>query len=728
MYGFEKHFSATVAVICVMLLIVPSAPVTAQEPKDVLKEQPETEKSDLSLGELLNLDVNLVSATGTLKSVRQAPAVASVITAEDIERTGVATLQEALEMVPGIHVTGMNQNGGTGFSLSAYSVRGVQTNKNPHVLLLINSIPVTGLTSGNRVIRVLPAANISRIEVIRGPGSAVYGADAFSGTINVITKNAKEIDGTRFGFRGGSFDTYNAWGQHGDTLGRWNAALSLEYMETGGDTGRILDTDTQTNFDRKYETSASYAPGSLETDGKILTAHTELAKDNWTLRAMGYWNDSHFGAGGGNALGTKEWSQNAYLAGIAYQNNELADNWNFAANISYLYHDDETMIEIFPAGAILPVGADGNLFTPGGGMVSFPEGVWGGPGRTEQTVAGEFTALYFGFENHFFRIGAGLKHQDVDPKAVANFGAGILDGTEEVVYKNMVSTTGTEYIYMPDCTRNIRFLYLQDEWKFARKWELTAGVRYDYYSDFGNTVNPRLALVWNSTESLTLKLLFGSAFRPPAFAELYAKNNPVVKGNPDLDPETVRTLELAFDYQPVPRLRATFNLFGYKIKDLIEKVRDPETDIGYWQNLRDQEGYGFETEVKAGITKNLRVTANFSYQNAEDADTDETVPHAPGMQAYFNAHWIFLPEWSVDAYMHWIGDRKRPGNDTRPDVDDYATVNLSLRRKNIFRHWDFVVAARNLFDEDIREPAPPIIVNDYPIEGRSFYGELRYHF
>ncbi len=726
MFRFEKHFSAMTAVMCAILLIVSSTSGTAQGTGNALEEA----SPDMSLGELLNLDVNLISATGTLKTVRQAPAVASVITAEDIERTGVTNLHEALEMVPGLHVTGITQSGGTGImgTTDRYAIRGILTNANPQVLLLINSIPVTSVQNGKRMIIQLPVANISRIEVIRGPGSAVHGADAFAGTINVITKNSEEIDGTRLGFRGGSFDTYDAWIQHGSRLGRWNAALSLEYMESGGDHDRILETDSQTNFDRLLGTNASRAPGSLKTDSSLLTASAEFTKDNWTLRAFGSWIDTYFGAGASNTLGANNWTQEAYLANIIYQNNELADNWNFITNISYLYNDNESLMELFPPGAVLSVGADGNLFRPGGGMVSFPDGVWGNPGNIQKTAAAEWTALYSGFENQFFRFGAGFKHQDYEARNKGNFGAGILDGTEKVVYRPMTSTTGTEYMYAPDSTRDIWFLYVQDEWKFAQKWELTAGVRYDHYSDFGNTVNPRLALVWNASGELTVKLLFGTAFRPPAFAELFSKNNPVTQGNPNLDPETVRTLELAFDYRPVSRISIMFNLFGYKIKDLIEIVKNPDTGEGFYHNLRDQEGYGFEAEVKAGITKNLSVTGNFSYQNSEDADTNETVPNAPGMQAYFNAHWIFLPDWSLDAYMHWVGDRNRLENDMRPDIDDYTTVNLSLRRKNIFRHWDFVAAARNLFDEDIRETAPPVIVNDYPMEGRSFYGELRYHF
>ncbi|MDM8550217.1 TonB-dependent receptor [Desulfobacterales bacterium HSG2] len=697
-----------------------------QEETGYIDQSDEDEISFYELEEQL-----MVTATGTTKTVRQAPSVASVITAEDIERTGAVTLQEAVEMVPGLHFIGVNQNGAMGMVADIYSMRGVMTNKNPHVLMMINSIPVTVHTIGARTINAFPVSNISRIEVIRGPGSAVYGADAFAGTINVITKSAEEIGGTRSGFRGGSFDTYGAWVQHGSggTPGGWEVALGLEILETGGDSDRILDTDAQTRFDSLFGTTASRAPGSPDTGGRIITANTELARDNFTLRVMGYWNDSNFGAGGANTLGTKEWSQDVYLASMTYQNDELADDWNLVGNISYLYHDDDALMEIFPAGAVLPVGDDGNLLTPGGGMVSFPDGVWGQPGRTEETASTELTGLHSGFENHFFRISAGFRRADVTPKSLTNTGPAVLDGTEEVADGTMVSTTDTEYVYMErENIRDVWFLSLQDEWKFARKWELTAGVRYDHYSDFGHTVNPRLALVWNTSGELILKLLFGTAFRPPALAELYAKNNPSGLGNPDLDPETVRTLELVFDYRPVPRLHTTLNLFGYKIKDLIDLVKDPDTGIGRWQNVRDQDGYGFEAEAKLAVTDTLSLAGNFSYQHSEDADTDEAVPNAPGMQAYLNAHWMFLPDWSFDTSLHWVAKRERAESDTREDVDDYATVNMVLRRKNIFRHWDLAIIARNLFDEDIREPAPPAIENDYPMEGRSFFGEVRWHF
>ena len=88
-------------------------------------------------------------------------------------------------------------------------------------------------------------------------------------------------------------------------------------------------------------------------------------------------------------------------------------------------------------------------------------------------------------------------------------------------------------------------LSLQDEWQLAPDWELTAGVRYDHYSDFGATLNPRAALVWQTSPRLTSKILYGRAFRAPAFDTLYAQNNPVGLGNDSLDPETIDTIELA---------------------------------------------------------------------------------------------------------------------------------------------------------------------------------------
>ncbi len=131
-------------------------------------------------------------ATGRQQPLSRAPAVATVITAEEIEAMGATNLDEVLESVAGLHVSLSS----TRFS-PIYSIRGIRTATNPEVLMLINGVPITQLNLGGRGEQnSLPVNSIERVEVIRGPGSAVYGADAFAGVINVITKTAADIHGT----------------------------------------------------------------------------------------------------------------------------------------------------------------------------------------------------------------------------------------------------------------------------------------------------------------------------------------------------------------------------------------------------------------------------------------------------------------------------------------------------------------------------------------------------
>ena len=130
----------------------------------------------------------------------------------------------------------------------------------------------------------------------------------------------------------------------------------------------------------------------------------------------------------------------------------------------------------------------------------------------------------------------------------------------------------------------------------------------------------------------------------------------------------------------------------------------------------------------------MELHGNFAFQHSEDRNTDEIVADAPGMEFYANAHWEFFPLWSIDGQYFWIGDRHRNKTDPRPNIKDNDFVNLTLRRKNITGHWDFALAVRNLFNEDVREPSPydPTIPtgsarpDDFPMEGRSRWGEVRY--
>ncbi len=684
---------------------------------------------DLSLEELANVPVTI--ATGTAKPLHEAPALASVITAADIKAMGWRTLHEALESVPGVHVSLQ-----TNRLNHLISIRGIHTDYNPQVAVMLDGQPLVDMAYGHPGPRfAMPVENIARIEVIRGPGSAVYGADAYAGIINVITKKVEDLKGTAAGVRTGSFGSRDIWAQGGTEVGNWDTAISLEYSHSNGDAQRTVDSDLQTILDNAFGTSASLAPGMLETRYRIL--NTTLAARNdpwnvqfysWSLRGGGQ------GPGGTQALdpvGTQEMDR--YGVALGYDDKQAAPHWELASRLSYFLMDQDVTFRLLPPGATVPIGADGNLFTPNTlcapasvCLVSFPDGVWGNPGARQREQHFDLATVYSGFLDHRLRFAVGAFHYEYRSLENKNFGPGVIDGTVPSIDGTLTDVTGTDFVFMPNVSRTVQYLSAQDEWQIAPAWELTAGVRYDRYSDFGDTTNPRLALVWNATPRLTAKLLYGRAFRAPSFGELYLQNNPVAEGNRDLRPETLDTLELAADYHPSPRLQASLGLFHYQAKDLIEYVDSKA------QNTGEQSGKGLEAEVAWQPDRHWRIKGNGALQYAENEKTGEPVPNAPRRQAYLAAIWEPSPRWSASAQAKWIGDRprNRAAGDTRPAIADYTLVNLTARYRPS-PPWELSLLVHNLFDQDAREPSninngTVAIPEDYPLEGRAVFIEARY--
>jgi outer membrane cobalamin receptor len=230
---------------------------------------------------------------GSATPLDKAAAISSVITSEDIEAMGARDLEEVLQTIPGMHV-GKNPI----VYVPNVRVRGVSSFYGAQTLYMINGVPIQSLYVGHPslVWAGMPLKAVERIEVIRGPGSALYGADAFSGAINIITKSAADIPKTQVGVTGGSFDTYGSWVNTAYRAGGIEGALSLEYNQTRG-FKETIDSDTQTLLDAGG-TTASLAPGEVNTGHKQIEMRTELGAELWTWR-VGYQgrNDAETGAG-----------------------------------------------------------------------------------------------------------------------------------------------------------------------------------------------------------------------------------------------------------------------------------------------------------------------------------------------------------------------------------------------------------------------------------------------
>ncbi len=679
---------------------------------------------------------NVSIATGSTKPLHLAPAVASVVTAEEIRTFGATTLDEALEMVPGLHIgaSPLNRMNPT------WSIRGIHTDQNPQVLLLRNGIPITHFYTGSRPnLFRLPVSDIERIEVIRGPGSAVYGADAFAGVINVITRTQSGIDGVETGARAGSFERRDAWLRAGTTTGEWRVGFNLALMHSDGDSDRVVRRDLQTVFDEQLGTNASYAPGALSTNYDLIDTSLNVSRGPLDLH-LWHWQirDAGVGAGASQVLDPAgEQSVDLTLFDARYRLGEFAEGWSSDIRLSHYQLHDRPKFTLFPAGATLPVGEDGNIGTqPTAGLVTFTQGALARPENLDRYSAAELTTLYTGQLGHRWRLGLGVKRQAEETNERKNFGPGVLTGSEGEVDGSLTNVSDTPYVFMADQDRTVRYISLQDEWKFAPDWELTAGLRFDDYSDFGSTTNPRLALVWATRHDLTTKFLYGRAFRAPSFGEQYAQNNPVALGNPHLAPETIDTYELALDYRPRFDISTLFNVFYYEIDDLIDFVPDADGTTSTAQNVHDRKGHGFELEANWAVKPNLDLRGYYAWQHSEDRDTGNVVPNTPEQSAYLSATWQPLDRWSVAGQLSWVGEQPRAAGDPRAAVADYTTVNMTVRREALANGWSVAGTVYNLFDEQGYAPtlySPGMtggstIPDDYPLPGRSMWLELSYRY
>lgn len=692
--------AVSMAVLC-MLAMQPDARAASVNEEEELSALAFGDKSTVSI------------ATGSKQPLRRAPAVATVITAEDIAAMGATDLDEVLETVPGIHVSRNVQ----GYN-PLYVIRGIYSEFNPQTLVLQNGVPMTMMFIGNRgnAWAGLPLENVARIEVIRGPGSALYGADAYAGVINIITKSAADIDGTQFGVRAGSFQTWDTWGLHG---GKWGPLDVATYLRIGSTDGfkRTIDSDAQSILDTAPgATPASRAPGPVNVGRDALDASIDLAREKLRFRG-GYRlrEGLELGGGAASALDPVGRGRTERLnADLSWSDIALSQDWTLGLNASF-----------FKYATTYPVPLQ--IYPPGSWGGAFPSAMVGAPNTWERQLRGSVVASYAGWSDHHIRFGIG--QDDLNLYRTQEFKNFNLTGAGPVPIGSVVEVPVDESFMTPH-RRKVRYAYVQDEWSLARDWVLTTGLRHDDYSDFGATTNPRVAVVWDASLDLTAKLLYGRAFRPPSFSEQYSINNPVLRGNPSLNPEIIDTLEAAFSWQARPDTQWQLSLFRYDMKDIIRTAGFPATR----SNTGSQHGQGFELEASHDLRGNLRLAGHYALQRSVDDTSGQDAGYAPRHHLFGRVDWGFAGGLLLSGQVNRVAGRHRAPGDARDPIADYTTLDLTLRTLRHQSGWDAAVSVRNLFNADAREPslyspdAPVkvLIPNDLPLAGRSVYLQLTY--
>ena len=679
-----------------------------QAPVAVAQNAEDEEDLALAYGDKTTVSI----ATGTKQLVRKAPSSATVITADDIARMGARTVDEALEAVPGMHLSRS-----TAYMSSNYHVRGIVSDYNPEVLMLVNGVPMTSTFVGNRgdMVVELPVENVSRIEVIRGPGSALYGADAFAGTINVITKTGGEIGGSSFGVRAGSFKSWDTWFQHGNKQGDLEIASYLRLGATAGER-RIVQVDAQTGLDTMLGTRASLAPGPVNIGHNDIDGQVDVGYGRFHMRA-GYTLRDHIGSGTGVASAldpTGQMRSERVTGDLGWSDPRLTENLSLDVKASFMHMANEVTSPLV-------------LYPPGTFLGAFPNGLIGAPQKWERQMRLSAGSEYTGFTDHRLRFGVG--HEDLNLYRTAETKNFIFTALGPVPI-SLGSASG-DNLYLIPHRRFVDYAYVQDEWSFARDWTMTGGVRHDHYSDFGNTTNPRLALVWEARPDLTAKVMYGSAFRAPSFVEQYNGANPVAVGNPSLMPEKIKTLEAGVIWQARYNLRTSLTLFHHKITDIIGTAGTTT-----YTNSGQQVGRGGEFEVVWDPMSSLKLTANYAYQKNVDQATQHDSGYAPHHHLYLRGDWSVISGWMASGQVNRVAGRKRAFGDTRPDVPDYTSVDLTLRTNLPKQKWSLSASIKNALNADIREPtrinflptgAMYGIMYDIPMPGRSFWVQAVYN-
>ena len=668
-------------------------------------------------------DVDFVSiATGAKTSLDKAPAIASVITADDMRKRGVRNLTEALTMVPGLNVSRSSQ-----IMAPKFNFRGITSTYSPQTLLMINGTPLKSLVRGDSHTAwgEYPIHSIERIEIIRGPGSALYGADAFSGVINVITKSADVIKNNSLGGSVGSFGSRSAWFNGAVSTNDYALGVSFEYSKSDGHKQQV-QVDAQTGLDILANElfdlpPASLAPGPVNVGFEVLDMFLKAKVGGFSLN-LGWQERGNLGTGQGV---TEALDSNGKLGGskvivdLVHETDELDSGWNIKSKLSY-YRSSQTIEK------------DLLLFPEGTFFGAFPDGVIGNPAWEEDNSSVSVKADQHAVDNHFISMGAGYSHADLyEVTEHKNFFPDLTprpNGAEDV--------SDTDEVFMPEASRSSYFVYIQDIWQVYPDWELTAGLRWDNYTDIGSTLNPRLALVWSTSVKSTTKFLYGRAFRAPSIAELLVVNNPVSLGNPNLSPEVIDTYEISYSIKSSAILNLNINAFYYEISDFITFVADDMATISTAQNVGTRQGKGLELESIVHLSKAVQVKANYSYVQAKDKLLKDDVGDYPNHQ--FNA----VVDWDINSYWHLnltanlVGERQRTPLDSRKGLDGFTDLSLNLSYMNQVNGIEIALSAKNVLDEEIYEPstAPSSaggvanIPFDLPQAGAAYYLTLSKNF
>lgn len=581
------------------------------------------------------------------------PGMATILNGEDLRARGVRTVGEALALVPGItlgiEMTGEQQilSRGIGYGYASGNVK---------ILLDGVSMNVTLYATANPVLN-LPIEQVARIEVIRGPGASVHGEYAFAGVVDVITRqDTRQISFTAMeqGERGGGL----IW-QGADPARDLRVSVNLYGLD--GDAGVEVERDAAFDLGQP---ELSNAPGPSNESHRYRSLFADL---HWGPLFAGvklldddygdHFGINHFLPPDDDRLASRQ----------RYQSLQLGADWRFNARWrtrlrleALRYERDRDDLFVFPRGYVLAT-----------------EPVFMSQNYQETRYLLAADTHWTPNARHQVLLGVEASRVEVDQArwdwpAVFEIDFPWLDAARQ---------------------RRLLSAVVQDEWRLNDQLTLTGAVRFDDYSDVGAHFSPRLAAVWRLNAEHVFKAQYARAFRPPTFYELeYAATDDMGLGE-------IATYELGYIVKK-PRWEGRLIVFHSQLSDPII-FSDPDSA---YANAADARLQGVELEYRHRLARSLKLDANLSYVETHDQGSSQPLPGGTDWLANLALIWRPQPAWTAAAQWAYVGERQRRLSDSRPPVDAYATLDLTLSYAR--RHSGPLVrlGVKNLTNAEVRYP------------------------
>lgn len=639
----------------------------------------------LSLEQLMDMNVHSVfGASKYEQRVTQAPSSISIVTAEDIRRFGYTNLADVLSGVRGLYVTN-DRN---------YSYLGVRGFLRPgdyttRVLVLIDGHRINDNVYDSGAIgreAMIDVELIDRVEVIRGPGSSVYGSSAFLGVINVITKRGRDIDGSEVGVDIASQDTYRTRATYGETFANGlDLLISASHYSSAGWNFYYPEFDQRIS-DSRHASNNGIATGlDDESAAKFFTSvrygdfNASLSFSDRRKQVPTASFDNIFGDPGERSEDVASYVELGYQHAL----NSMTD-----VKIRGFY-DLLAYQGTYPSDYAAPGDPPDR--------VVFVDEMTGRSAGTELQLTARPSDRYT------FVLGGEYRknirenqtgYDDVDPRYY--------------------------YLHREDQS-DVVGLFAQGEARLRDDFTVTAGVRYDYYgSAFESTTNPRLALIYNPTEVSAIKLLYGEAFRAPNPYERYY--NVAQADAPALQPETIKTYELVYERYFNSKYRLSLSGYSYDIDGLITQAEE-EYDMQFFDNLESVRAHGMELELEALYENGAVLRGSLAIQRAKDEASGQELSNSPHQLAKFTGSMpLFDTPVFANLDLQYNGKAMTLARNYAPS---FVVANLTLNTHELWRGVELTAGVYNLLDEERRFPgAEEHAQETLQQEGRTYGGRF----